>query len=206
MKLRRTLLAAGVFALMAMAYVPTPHRGYRLIFSSDDTSIAFFQLLVNVVFAALLGAILATIIPKIVTEVRRLPKWVWRGIGGIGLIALLSVGAVAWWNFTEAALRDERYANELLQGRHNVFDQFDAEIYFRNAARNWRIALRFDEATRVENRIKGLQQHRGQGFTWADEAPQAPGQPRTCGIWLQAQLASSGGTATSLLGARTTLW
>jgi hypothetical protein len=37
--------------------------------------------------------------------------------------------------------------------------------------------LRFNEATRVENRIKGLQQHPGQGFTWADEAPQAPGQP-----------------------------
>src|SRR6266478_1809056 len=114
MKLRRTLLTAGVFALLAMIYVPTPHRGYRLIFSSDDTSIAFFQLLVNVVFAALLGAILATIIPKIVTGVGRLPKWIWRGIGGIALIALLSVGAGAWWNFTEAAQRDERYANESL--------------------------------------------------------------------------------------------
>jgi hypothetical protein len=155
-KMRRTLLTAGVFALLAMIYVPTPHRGYRLIFSSGDTSIAFFQLLLNVAFAALLGAILATIIPKIVTGVRRLPKWVWRGIGGIALIALFSIGAVAWWNFTEAAQRDERYANELLQGRHDVFDQAVAEFYFRNAARNWRLALRFDEATRVENRIKDI--------------------------------------------------
>ena len=65
MKLRRTLLTAGVFALLAMIYVLTPHRGYRLIFSSDDTSIAFFQLLLNVGFAALLGAILATIVPNI---------------------------------------------------------------------------------------------------------------------------------------------
>jgi len=69
-KIGRTLLTAGVFALLAMIYVPTPHRGYRLIFSSDDTSIALFQLLVNVVFAALLGAILATIIPKIVRGAR----------------------------------------------------------------------------------------------------------------------------------------
>jgi hypothetical protein len=34
-----------------------------------------------------------------------------------------------------------------------------------------------NDATRVENRIKELRQHPGQGFTWADEAPQAPGQP-----------------------------
>jgi len=73
-KIGRTLLTAGVFALLAMIYVPTPHRGYRLIFSSDDTSIALFQLLVNVVFAALLGAILATIIPKIVRGAREMPR------------------------------------------------------------------------------------------------------------------------------------
>jgi hypothetical protein len=59
-------------------------------------------------------------------------------------------------NFTEAAQRDERYANELLRGRHDVFDQAVAEFYFRNAARNWRLALRFDEATRIENRIKDI--------------------------------------------------
>ena len=74
-KIGRTLLTAGVFALLAMIYVPTPHRGYRLIFSSDDTSIALFQLLVNVVFSALLGAILATIIPKIVRGAREMPLW-----------------------------------------------------------------------------------------------------------------------------------
>jgi hypothetical protein len=70
MKLRRTLLTAGVFALLAMVYVPTPHRGYRLIFSSEDTSIAFFQLLANVAFAALLGAILAIIVAKMSKRTR----------------------------------------------------------------------------------------------------------------------------------------
>jgi hypothetical protein len=183
--MRRTLLTAGVFALLAMIYVPTPRHGYRFIFAQEDTSIAFFQLLLNVGFAALLGAILATIMPKIVTGVLRLPKWVWRGIGGIALIALLSVGAVARWNFREAAQGDERYANELLQRRHDVFE---AEMYFRNAARNWRLALRFDEATRIENRIKGLQQHPAQKdwqstdnswlskYPTVDQAPQAPAQ------------------------------
>ena len=157
MKLRRTLFTAGVFALLAMIYVPTPHQGYRLIFSQRDTSIAFFQLLANVVFATLLGAIIATIIPKIATGVRLLPTWVWRGTGGIASIALFIAGAIEWWNLMEAAQRDERYANELLRQQHNAFDQGEAEIYFRDAARNWRFALRFNEAARVDKRIKELQ-------------------------------------------------
>jgi hypothetical protein len=148
-----------------MIYVPAPSQKhpfsrahYRFIFSQDETGIAFFQLLVNVAFAALLGAILATIVPKIATGVRRLPKRVWLGLGGLVLIALLIAAGVAWSNLTEAAQRDERYADELLRARHDVFDQVVAKSYFRNAAYNWRLALRFDEATRVENKIKGLQQ------------------------------------------------
>jgi len=175
--MRRTLLTAGVFALLAMIYVPTPRHGYRFIFSQEDTSIAFFQLLVNVVFAALLGAILATITPKIVRGARELPRWAWRWITGIAVIALLCIGGVALRNFTAAAADraqfDEMFADSQLAYHHPDAAKFT----LRNAARNWRFALRFDEATRVENRIKGLQQHTGQGFAWADEAPQAPGQP-----------------------------
>ena len=159
--MRRTLLTAGVFALLAMIYVPAPSQKhpfssahYRFIFSQHETGIAFFQLLVNVAFAALLGAILATVVPKIATGVRRLPKRVWLGLGGLVLIALLIAAGVAWSNLTEAAQRDERYADELLRARHDVFDQVVAKSYFRNAAYNWRLALRFDEATRVENKIK----------------------------------------------------
>ena len=62
-RLRRTLLFAGVFALLAMIWVPTPKYGYRLILDRSDTSIAFFQLLANVAFAALVGAIAANL-PK----------------------------------------------------------------------------------------------------------------------------------------------
>src|SRR2546430_6800664 len=64
MKLRRTLLTAGVFALLAMVFVRMPTRhggGYRLILDTSDTSIAFLQLLVNVVFAALAGTIVANL-------------------------------------------------------------------------------------------------------------------------------------------------
>ena len=85
--LGRTLFTAGVFALLSMIFAPKAHYGYRLIFSAEATSIAFFQLMVNVGFAALLGAILATITPKIVRGVRELPRWAWQGIAGIVVIA-----------------------------------------------------------------------------------------------------------------------
>ena len=169
------MLTAGVFALLAMIYVPTPAKPYhaahyRFVFSQDDTSVAFFQLLVNVVFAALLGALLAAIIPK-------LPRWAWRWITGIALIAFLIMGALAWRNFTEAAADWARSDEEFADSQLAYHYPDAAKLTLRNAARNWQLALRFDEATRVENRIKALQQHPGQGFTWADEAPQAPGQP-----------------------------
>ena len=49
MKVSRTLLTAGLFALLAMIYVPTPAKPYhaahyRFVFSQEDTSVAFFQL------------------------------------------------------------------------------------------------------------------------------------------------------------------
>jgi len=159
MKVSRTLLTAGVFALLAMIYVPTPHQGYRLIFSQQDTSIAFFQLLVNVVFAALLGAILVTIFVRI-------PKRaLYATARCIPIIVIVAVGVGAFV-FTEAAANraqlDEKNGEEVLV-------LYPTELQwtltkFRNAATNWRLALRFDEATRVENRIKELQQHPAQDW------------------------------------------
>jgi hypothetical protein len=154
MKMRRTLLTAGVFALLAMIYVPTPAKPYhaahyRFVFSQGDTSVAFFQLLVNVVFAALLGAILATIIPK-------LPRWAWRWITGIAVIALLCIGGVAWRNFTAAAADRARFDEEFADSQLAYHYPDAAKFTLRSAARNWRLALRFDEATRVENRIKKM--------------------------------------------------
>jgi len=159
MKVSRTLLTAGVFALLAMIYVPTPHQGYRLIFSQQDTSIAFFQLLVNVVFAALLGAILVTIfvhIPK---------RALYATARCIPIIVIVAVG-VGVFVFTEAAANraqlDEKNGEEVLV-------LYPTELQwtltkFRNAATNWRLALRFNEATRVENRINELQKHTAQDW------------------------------------------
>jgi hypothetical protein len=172
MKLRRTLLTGGVFALLAMIYVPTPRYGYRFIFSQRDNSIAFFQLLVNVVFAALLGAILATIIPKIVTGVRKLPRWVLRGLTGtVFIIAVITIMFVCAYQADQAAQRarsDEEYAERLVKAwewrRRRPGQPEAAYDYFRNAALNLRLALRFDEATRVENRIKELQKRAAQDW------------------------------------------
>jgi flagellar biosynthesis GTPase FlhF len=67
-RLKRTLVMASVFALLAMIYVPAPAQPhpfsrahYRFIFSQHETGIAFFQLLVNVAFAATVGALAANI-------------------------------------------------------------------------------------------------------------------------------------------------
>jgi hypothetical protein len=155
-KWRRTLLTAGVFALMAMIYVPSPRErgvhsaGYRFVFSQGDTSIAFFQLLVNVVFAALLGAILATV-------VARMSKRALYATAGCVVIVALGVGVFA---FTGAAANrarsDEEYADQLLSLHYS--DEA-AKFSLRIAAYNWRLAFRFDDAVRVKNRIRELQQH-----------------------------------------------
>ena len=91
-RVKRTLFTAGVFALLAMIYVPYPRErgvhsaGYRFIFSGEDTSIAFFQLL-YVGFAALFGAILATIVAKMSKRAR----WV----SGCILVVAIVVVAIA---------------------------------------------------------------------------------------------------------------
>jgi hypothetical protein len=91
--LRRTLLFAGVFALSAMLFVPTPeqhgHRaGYRLIFDRSDTSIAFFQLLLNVGFAALVGALIANFSRRVLLWAARIV-----GIAAVGLACLVGFSA-----------------------------------------------------------------------------------------------------------------
>jgi hypothetical protein len=167
-RLRRTLFTAGVFALLAMIYVPTPRErnvhsvGYRFIFSGEDTSIAFFQLLVNVVFAALLGAIMATIVQS--TSKRAWKRMLWIALPVMAVCGLIGGFGIWTTEWQKAALSDERYADQLLRRQHDVFDQAEMETYFRKAAHNWRVALRFGEATRVENRIKELQRHPAQDW------------------------------------------
>jgi hypothetical protein len=66
---------------------------------------------------------------------------------GVGVFAFCQAAAIR-------AQSDEKNGEDLL-----VLYPKDLEwtlTKFRNAATNWRLALRFDEAARVENRIKGL--------------------------------------------------
>jgi hypothetical protein len=131
--LRRTLLFAGVFALLAMIYVPMPKHGYRLIFDRSDTSIAFFQLLVNVGFAALVGGLVANL------PWRR--AWFRRGIYLVGACLTIAVGIIAFTQIREDAVAqagsDALYADYLLR---TVHDGVRAKDYFLHAADNWHIA------------------------------------------------------------------
>jgi hypothetical protein len=148
-RLRRTLFTAGVFALLAMIYVPTPRRGYRLIFSQRDTSIAFFQLLVNVGFAALLGAILAII----VTKMSKRARWV------SGCIVVVAIASFAGAKIAERAwLRaeaEEGYAKAWFARPYGANEVTRAQEHFRYAAFNWRLALQFEKANSAEARANG---------------------------------------------------
>jgi hypothetical protein len=152
-RLRRTLLTAGVFALFAMIYVPTPRQGYRFIFSQEDTSIAFFQLLVNAAFAALLGAILAIIVAKMSKRAR----WV---SGCILVVAVVvAVASFAGVKIVEGAwLRaqnEEAYAEVWFVPPYGANEVAKARERFRNAAFNWRLALQFERAASAEARANG---------------------------------------------------
>jgi len=94
-----------------MIYVPAPaqqhpfsHAHYRFIFSQDETGIAFFQLLVNVGFAALLGAILAIILAKLATILAKVPKRALYATAACIAVVVLGVNFVAG-SFTNDAFK-----------------------------------------------------------------------------------------------------
>jgi hypothetical protein len=139
----RTLLFAGVFALLAMLFVPMPMQrgsgggGYRWIFSQSNTGIAFFQLLANVAFAALAGVIAA-----------HLPKRVLYVIGACLTIAVVVFEAE---QFTDRAGKRAWSAEEYAKQMLSVSAE-EAARYFHNSATNWRFALNFHKAAEVEER------------------------------------------------------
>jgi hypothetical protein len=149
-RLRRTLLFAGVFALLAMLFVPTPeqhgHRaGYRWVFDRSDTSIAFFQLLVNVAFAALMGALLANFLGRLVYLFRALARALLALLRRLAwpLAACFVIAAIGFgllWTQEAATVRarsDERYADYLIG---TVHDGVRAKDYLLRAAENWKLA------------------------------------------------------------------
>jgi len=54
---RRTLLGAGIGALLAMVFVPCIHQGYEPVFNAAEYRINVAQLVLNISFAALVGAL-----------------------------------------------------------------------------------------------------------------------------------------------------
>ena len=169
--MKRTLLTAGIFALLSMVYVPKAHYGYRLIFSQEDTSVALFQLMLNVGFAALLGAILATIAQK-------LPQRMRRRIAVGAVIAIVSLSAFVWvTSAIRRARHDEESARYFLyslsvdaeEKSREPADQYSlhsdprtarlreaadycdtAATYFGNAAKNYRLIFLSAAADRAE--------------------------------------------------------
>jgi hypothetical protein len=155
-RLRRTLLFAGVFALLAMIFVPTPgyvsksafgsssSGGYRLIFDKSNTGVAFFQLLVNIAFAALLGAIIANlrVIAAAKRALRVIAAWK-RVIATCIALALIGLGLFVVLHSAERAKADEENAKSVMQSFYD-YDYVISKL--RNAAFNWRLALQFEKA------------------------------------------------------------
>jgi hypothetical protein len=158
----RTLLGAAIGALVAMAFVPRLHHGYgapyRLIFDTPE-SINIPQLVLNVLFAAVLCALAANLS-------RRGVYLVAACLG----IAAVAVGVIALVRFQEAAINaavararsDERYADQLLQ-----FSRFQSPLrqqnverakqYLAHAAENWHLAGNAPEEQRLKAKEKNVE-------------------------------------------------
>src|SRR4029453_14402410 len=157
-RLKRTLLFAGVFALLAMTFVPEPMYdhgravggGYRFIFDRSNTSVAFFQLVVNVAFAALLGAIIANlrVIAAAKRALRVIAAWK-RVIATCIALALIGLGLFVVLHSAERAKADEENAKSVMQSFYD-YDYVISKL--RNAAFNWRLALQFEKAELAEAR------------------------------------------------------
>jgi hypothetical protein len=127
--MKRTLIFAATFALLAMIYVPGAmhtYQGrsvggrYRFIFDQHDTSVAFLQLLVNVLFAGGLGALLAQV-PK---------RFLFIGAA----VVIVYAGVTSF-----IAIKENDNANDLYAQRKYGEAAHQAAIW-------WRAGLRFDQA------------------------------------------------------------
>jgi hypothetical protein len=97
--------------------------GYRFIFDQNDTSVAFFPLLVNVPFAAGLGALLAQVPKRFLI------------IGGAVVVVYAGITSFI-------AIRENDNANDPFAQRKYG----EAAQAYHQAAIWWRAALRFDQA------------------------------------------------------------
>ncbi len=114
-RLKRTLFFAAVFALLAMIYVPAPAprpgwaAHYRFIFSQHETGIAFFQLLVNVVFAGIVGALAANIPKRVFAWFRRC--FLSKRAAAVYFIGAC-IGGLVWMALADQAQQAKRQAEQ----------------------------------------------------------------------------------------------
>jgi hypothetical protein len=148
--LRRTVLFAVAFALLAMVFVPMPmydhgHHvggGYRFIFDQSNTGVALFQLLVNVAFAAGVGAIVAQLAKRVLVV-----------IAACIVLAVGAVGEVAFVKYSwERAESDERQA----LASNPFISAINTQGHWNNAATNWRFAWQFNRASLAAKRAHEL--------------------------------------------------
>lgn len=163
-RLNRTLWGAAIGALVAMFFVPVvKYSGYGrtlaerrvggyyelLIARSGNTDIDVSQLVLNVVFASLVGAVSA-----------RMSKRAWLWIGGTAALLAIAAGIIIIVRIRQDAVvhaeSDERYADKLLRHATTERDITAAKQYLLNAAKNWRIAGNKTKEESVKAREKNF--------------------------------------------------
>jgi hypothetical protein len=183
--LRRTLIFAGVFALLTMLVIPTPtptrgygNGGYRFIFDPEHTGVAFFQLLVNVVFAAGVGALLAQVPMRAILakcSVRGVVVTIMTAVVITAVVATVIVSNMSREEYRRKAEADEREARNALNVANTNDDYFPyltaakiAEVrianrnhaswFYRKAAENWRNAVEWERAKQAEALAKKVKE------------------------------------------------
>lgn len=186
-RLKRTLVMAGVFALLAMIYVPAPAprpnfaAHYRFIFSQHETGIAFFQLLVNVLFAGIVGALAANIPKRFFVWFRRcfLSK---RAAAVYFIVAC--IGGLVWMALADQAQQAKRQAE---QARAQAEQARQVERARRQAEENERAEqLAAEQAKQAEAEKENvkraannqLQQHQSRGAPAFETDPYEEAQCR----------------------------
>jgi hypothetical protein len=169
MRTKRTLWGIGIGALVAMMFVPVMEYGgygrtlaerrsgghYRLIVQSGGADINVPQLVLNVVFAALLGAVCAN-----------MSRRAWRWAGGCAALVAVVGGIIALIEVRSAAIAraqsDEKELTEWYQAERPKTEPekeaflAKAKSILLNAANNWFIAGDWAQARKLRAQAKNL--------------------------------------------------
>lgn len=157
---KRTLWGVGIGALVAMMFVPViEYGGYGrtlaerrvgggyelLIAQSGGADINAPQLVLNVVFAALLGAVCAN-----------MSRRAWRWAGGCAALVAVVGGIIALSEVRSAAIARAQSDEEYAAGLQKEAAFAEAKSYLLKAADNWHIAGNAAQEERLRAQAKNL--------------------------------------------------